>query len=107
MEECGHSEQRAVVVLDGPFFDGDVLTIPFDFLNVPTAVSERDRYPNGYMYYVVLDRLGLWGRRYRLRGVRGEARTLHLSLPRMVVVERADKEGRHGARPDDHGGGEQ
>jgi hypothetical protein len=75
-------EERPRVSLEGPFREGDVLTIPFDFLNVPTV-----GYLDGYTHYVVLDKIGWRGKRYRLRGLRGEPESLVLPLPGMVVVE--------------------
>lgn len=90
-QKSGRTERRAEVDLDGPFYEGDVLTIPFDFLNVPLVTAEHIR--PAYRHYVVLDKLGWWGRRYRLRGVRGRADTLHLALPRMVVTERKTDRG--------------
>jgi hypothetical protein len=85
-------EERAVVDIKGPFHEGDVVTIPFDFLDVPTVTMNKDHYLNGYTHYVVLDKLGWWGRRFRLRGIRGKAHTLHLPLPRLVVIESSEAE---------------
>jgi hypothetical protein len=84
-------EERAQVSIKGPFHDGDVLTIPFDFLDVPTVTTEWNG-RSDYTQYVVLDKLGWWGRRFRLRGVRGAAATLHLPLPGKVVIESSEAE---------------
>lgn len=80
-----YREQSVHITLQGPFYEGDVLKIPHKILwDIPVAVEE----PEGTSHFVVLDRVGWFGRRYRLRGVWQEVRELQIPLKHKVEVER-------------------